>query len=141
MRKNKSVKNYSVGRGRGSQGKEISIELEPSLAKLKDNASRGVKNTQNSQLTDRLDRSNNPISHNILKDIMNYSHISQTHLKSNKGTTLATYDRHQDIISQFNKISKKASLGDVSRRDSHKLVIDQHIPSNSLNLASPCYFN
>lgn len=82
-------------------------------------------------MSDRIDRSVNPISQNILKDIINYSHISQSHLRNNKSNTLASYERHQDIFSQFSKINKKASLGDV-RRDSSKLVIEQRTPSNSI---------
>lgn len=35
MRKNKSVKDYSLGRNRKSQGKEISIELEPGFSRGK----------------------------------------------------------------------------------------------------------
>lgn len=88
MRKNKSVKDNSFGKGRRSQGKEISIDLDPSLGRYNENSHRYEKNPQ---LTDRHDRSLNPISQNILKDIINYSHISHSHVKSTKGTTLASY--------------------------------------------------
>ena len=114
MRKNKSVKEYSLGRNRKSQGKEISIELEPGF-RGKENSHRGSRQLQTSQLTDRLDRSVNPISQNILKDMINYSQISHSNPRSTKGTTVAAYDRH-DLMSQFNKINKKASLGEVNRR-------------------------
>jgi hypothetical protein len=97
---------------------------------------------QNSQLSDRIDRSVNPISQNILKDIINYSNISQSQVRNSKGTTLATYDRYHDVLSQFSKINKKASMGDV-RRDSHKLVIDQRTPVNSIpsSMGNSEFFN
>lgn len=107
MRKNKSVKDHSFGKGRRSQGKEISIDLDPSL--------KGLHNSHryDKQLTDR---SLNPISQNILKDIINYSHLSNSQTKTAKGsTTLATYEKHHDVMSQFNKL-KKTSLGEISRR-------------------------
>lgn len=107
MRKNKSVKDQSFGKGRRSQGKEISIDLDPSLRTLQQS------HRYDKQLTDR---SLNPISQNILKDIINYSHLSQSQTKIGKGsTTLASYEKHQDVMSQFNKI-KKTSLGDISRK-------------------------
>ena len=62
-----------------------------------------------------MDRSANPISQNILKDIINYSHISHSNVRNGKGTTLATYDRHQDVMSQFSKINKKTSLGNIGK--------------------------
>jgi len=102
---------------------------------------RGSKQTlQNSQLSDRIDRSVNPISQNILKDIINYSNISQSQVRNNKGAS--TYDRHHDVLSHLSKINKKASMGDV-RRDSHKLVIDQRTPSNSItpSMAKSEFFN
>jgi hypothetical protein len=50
------------------------------------------------------------VSDNILKDIMNYRNISHSDLKSNKNSnTLAAYEKHQDIMSQFAKINKKSS--------------------------------
>lgn len=101
--------------------------------KGKENSHRGSRQLQNSQLTDRLDRSANPLSQNILKDIINYSHISHSNPRSTKGTTVASYDR-QDLMSQFNKINKKASLGEVSRRDQHRLVLDSHGPSQKASL-------
>jgi len=73
MRKNRSVKDNSIARGRGSRGKEISIELEPKPAKKDSNTSRYNQEQQSSsQVTDRLNYSSswhqNPsISQNILK--------------------------------------------------------------------------
>jgi hypothetical protein len=141
MRKNRSVKEYSLGKGRRSQGKEISIELDAGYGKLKEDSHRGNKTSQSSQFTERMDRSVNPISHNILKDIINNSHISQSHLRSGKSTTLAAYDRHHDIMSQFSKISKKTSLGDVGKREHQRLVLDQHVPSNPVTMRSIEHLN
>jgi hypothetical protein len=126
MRKNKSVKDHSFGKGRRSQGKEISIDLDPSFCKGPQNSHRYDK-----QLTDR---SLNPISQNILKDIINYSHLSQSQTKIGKGTTLASYEKHQDVMSQFNKI-KKTSLGDIGRRESQKLTLD-HPASSQVSMRS-----
>ena len=83
-----------------------------------------------------MDRSANPISQNILKDIINYSHISHSNVRNGKGTTLATYDRHQDVMSQFSKINKKTSLGNIGKNEHHKLVLDNHTPSNPASLRS-----
>ena len=65
--------------------------------------------------------------------MINYSHISHSNPRSNKGTTVAAYDRH-DLMSQFNKINKKASLGEVNRREQPKLVLDSHVPSSQTSL-------
>ena len=70
------------------------------------------------------------VSDNILRDIMNYRNISHSDLKSNKNSnTLAVYERHQDIMSQFAKINKKSSLGDNYRKN-QKLILDHSMPSS-----------
>ena len=81
-----------------------------------------------------MDRSSNPISQNILKDIINYSHLSYSQQKNGKGKTLATYDRHQDVYSQFNKINKKTSIGgDQTYKEHSKLVLDHPHPKSMTN--------
>lgn len=68
------------------------------------------------------------VSENILKDILNYKNISNSDLKSNKNSsTVAVYERHQDIMSQFAKINKKAFPGDIGRKN-QKLVLDHSMP-------------
>lgn len=143
MRKNRSVKDNSIGRGKGSRGKEISIELEPKPSRRADATTSRYENEGESSnnITERLNYSSNwqqnpSISQNILKEIINYSNISQPHhLKSSKGSTVAIYDKHtEDVYAQMAKMSKKSSLGDLNwgkslgmRKESKKLTIDHSI--------------
>lgn len=54
------------------------------------------------------------ISQNILKEIINYSHLSSSKGKSSKPNTLAIYDKiNEDVYKQLSKIHKKSSLGEL----------------------------
>ena len=54
------------------------------------------------------------ISQNILKEIINYSNLSQSKNRTTKGNTVAIYDKmHEDVYAQLTKINKKSSLGDL----------------------------
>jgi len=75
------------------------------------------------------------ISENILKDILNYKNISQSELKFNKNSnTVAVYERHQDIMSQFAKINKKAFPVEYPKKG-QKLVLDHSIPMPFPNIS------
>ena len=86
---------------------------------------------QSKQLTDRSMNWQHPsVSDNILRDIMNYRNISHSDLKSNKNSsTVAVYERHQDIMSQFAKINKKSFSGENNKKN-QKLVLDHSMPSS-----------
>ena len=109
MRKNRSFKENSFARSRGSRGKEVSIELDhskntPTTSYRYDDSSRNT--------TDRLNGSSwhhNPsLSQNILKEIINYSNISQSTTRRPTSSTLAVFDKSGDnVLSQLAKINKK----------------------------------
>jgi hypothetical protein len=110
MRKNRSFKENSFARSRGSRGKEVSIELDSCKATPAP-SSRYEDGSRNA--TDRHNASNwhhNPsLSHNILKEIINYSNISQSSTRRGATSTLAVFDKSGDnVLSQLAKINKKA---------------------------------
>jgi hypothetical protein len=124
MRKNRSFKENSFARSRGSRGKEVSIELDtckatPAASSRYDDSSRNA--------TDRLNASNwnNPsLSHNILKEIINYSNISQSSTRRGTSSTLAVFDKSGDnVLSQLAKINRKA--GEYNpRKETKRLTLD-----------------
>jgi hypothetical protein len=122
MRKNRSFKENSFARSRGSRGKEISIELE----KAKPTVCASTRYEDSSRnATDRLNGSqwqqNPSISHNILKEIINYSNISQS---TRRGATLAVFDKSGDnVLSHLAKISKKAGESNP-RKETKRLTLD-----------------
>jgi hypothetical protein len=127
MRKNRSFKENSFARSKGSKGKEISIEIDRSkpAASNRYDLEGSSRNT-----TDRLNASSNwqhnpSISHNILKEIINYSNISQTSNRASRGATIAVFDKSNDnVLTQLAKI-KKTSLGEaIPRKDAKRLTLD-----------------
>ncbi len=54
--------------------------------------------------------------------------MSHSNTKTSKSSTLAVYDKTQDVMSQFAKINKKSSMAEVGRKDTRKLVLDHPMP-------------
>jgi|LakMenEpi03Aug12_release.lakeMendotaPanAssembly.Ray.scaffolds.fasta_scaffold363230_1 hypothetical protein len=122
MHKNRSFKENSFARGRGSKGKEVSIELE----KSKQSTSRCEEGRSGS---DKLNASSNwcnpSISQNILKEIISYSNISSNSCKTSKATTIAVFDKGETLMPQFARMNKKASLGEFNpRKEAKKLTLE-----------------
>lgn len=129
MRKNRSFKENSFARSRGSRGKEISIELDrpkPVPLPAQDSSctasSRGVTDRLNASQSHAPYWQQNPsISHNILKEIINYSNASQS-TRRGSTHTLAVFDKGENVLSQLAKINKKAS--DNPRKEAKRLTLD-----------------
>jgi hypothetical protein len=126
MRKNRSFKENSFARGRGSRGKDPSIELD--TCKATPAASSRYEDTSRNA-TDRLNPSfsHNPsLSHNILREIINYSNISQSSTRRGTSSTLAVFDKSggDNVLSQLAKISKKAAADYNTRKETKRLTLD-----------------
>jgi hypothetical protein len=128
MRKNRSFKDNSFARSKGSRGKDASIELERAKATV---SNRYDCEASSRNTTDRLNASSNwqhnpSISQNILKEIINYSNISQVSNRASKPTTVAVFDKSGDtVLSQLAKINRKASAGEAiqPRREAKRLTL------------------
>lgn len=106
-----------MARGRGSRGKEISIDLEARPPRKPDSTTSRCEEIEPSSnnVTERMNNSiswqqNPSISQNILKEIISYSNASQT--LQRKGASLVNYEKQEDVYTQLAKINKKASMGD-----------------------------
>lgn len=113
MRKNRSFNQSTFMPRKGSKGKEVSIELE----RGKQSSSNRYDPDGMNRNTERLNASSNwqhnpSISHNILKEIINYSNISQSSNRALKANTIAVFDKstQDNVLTQLAKIKKSSQF-------------------------------